>query len=336
MKVHLLYRNRDFDFQAPLPWSAEALIKDLELGTLFGAMAQDDEFLFEAIRQVFLTGFETQIGTIRYRQEILQDCLKQPRAVRELYALAGEAMELSKKQYIGFLVHNPDAVLWGAIDHMKTFLGVIRKLRGFADSHAGSFDSEGWNAFFSRLQQELDDEYLAGIERHLGVLRFRHQLVLSAELGAGNKGDRYLLHRPGSHRGTWLERLILWLKTFFGWRNSPGAYGFSLHPNDESGARALSELRNRAISDAARTLAQARDNVRDFFTALQKELAFYVGCLNLQKQLDDMGEPLCFPVPEAFAPRRLSFRGLYDVCLSLRMKRRVVGNDAGADGKDLV
>ena len=47
---------------------------------------------------------------------------------------------------------------------------------------------------------------------------------------------------------------------------------------------------------------------------------------------------MCFPEPAAAdGPTRLSFHGLYDVCLSLRLDRgRAVGNDACADGKTLV
>jgi len=48
------------------------------------------------------------------------------------------------------------------------------------------------------------------------------------------------------------------------------------------------------------------------------------------------GEPTCVPVLAPAEERRLAFRGLYDVALTLTVDRRVVGNDARADGKDLV
>jgi len=69
---------------------------------------------------------------------------------------------------------------------------------------------------------------------------------------------------------------------------------------------------------------------------LRTELAFYVGCLNLQERLSSKGEPTCFPLPVSSSERRHSFAGLYDVCLSLRLDQRVVGNDADANNKDLV
>jgi DNA mismatch repair ATPase MutS len=45
---------------------------------------------------------------------------------------------------------------------------------------------------------------------------------------------------------------------------------------------------------------------------------------------------MCTPVPLGSDALALSFKGIYDVCLALRSKTRVVGNEANADGKSLV
>jgi DNA mismatch repair ATPase MutS len=49
-----------------------------------------------------------------------------------------------------------------------------------------------------------------------------------------------------------------------------------------------------------------------------------------------MGEPVSFPLPVVVNERRHSFNGLYDICLALTMKQKVVGNEVNADNKDLV
>jgi DNA mismatch repair ATPase MutS len=69
---------------------------------------------------------------------------------------------------------------------------------------------------------------------------------------------------------------------------------------------------------------------------LRAEVAFYIGCLNLHAQLQQMGEPTCLPVPARAGDRKLSFSGLYDVPLALSAGQRVVGNDLGANDKGLV
>ncbi|MDA8123058.1 MAG: DNA mismatch repair protein MutS [Deltaproteobacteria bacterium] len=339
MKARLLYQDQDMDLKSPLPWNAEALVKDLELDTLFHAMARSDDFVREVTRRVVLSGAENDVETIRYRRGVLRDCLNHPGVVRDLYAVAAEAAEHEKKIFFGnTLMRYPDWVLRRSIDLSEMFLVTIKKLRKIVELHADKFSSEGWTAFFATLQEELTDEYLVRAHDHVKQLKFRSGMLLGAGLGKGNMGTRYALHiPPRTSRGKWewLKSFVPeWLKRLLPQR--PPVLGFSLHPRDESGARALRELENRGIAGVANTLAQSTDNIRGFFDKLRSELAFYVGCVNLHEQLSRKGEPICLPLPVAVDKRRLSFRGLYDVCLALSVDRRVVGNTANADEQNVV
>jgi DNA mismatch repair ATPase MutS len=103
-----------------------------------------------------------------------------------------------------------------------------------------------------------------------------------------------------------------------------------------NGGRALEELREKGINQVASVMAQSADHIDNFFKMLRIELAFYIGSLNLYEQLTQMGEAVTFPQPVALNERRHTFQGLYDVCLALTMKQKIVGNDGNADKKDLV
>jgi MutS domain V len=327
MKAHLLYSNRDFDVERPSPWNEEALTRDLTLNTLFEAMAKGDKFVLEIARKVILSGFDNDLDTIRRRQDILSDCLNQPAVVRELYAIAVEAVERQRKHYLGALSRYPDWVLRLSIELMESLLGVVRKLREIADLHAHEFVSEGWTEFFAMVKRELSDDYFAEVHYHLAQLKFRKGVLISAQLGKGNKGSCYLLRRPPPEEGNWLTRLLVWPRP---------PYSFSLDPRDEGGARALSDLQDRGISLVAKALAQSADHVSSFFDMLRKELAFYLGCVNLHEELLRKAAPTCAPSPMGAEQRRLSFQGLYDVSLALSLDQRVVGNDANADMQDLL
>lgn len=327
MKAFLMYRERDFDLQANLPPHAQALTQDLELNTLFNAMALGDKFLFEVAKRAVLSGFQTDLDTILYRQHILQDCLRNASIVRNMYAIAVEAIEGEKKNYLGLLSKYPDALLRRSIEVLQMFVGMLKKLRQVADEHAGKFASEGFTVFFAMLDKELDDDYFASIQDHLRTLRFRDGVLMSAKLGKGNKGTHYTLRKPQDKDASWIERVF---------SERPPAYTFRIDDRDESGARSLSELKDRGIHLVANALAQSVDHILSFFNMLRTELAFYVGCLNLDERLVQMGEPVTFPQPAAPGERRLVFRGLYDVCLALTMNQAVVGNDVDAEGKDLV
>ena len=92
MKAHLLHEAQDFDFAAGLPPGHEALIQDLELTNCFESMASGDEFLIEVSRKVLLASLHDP-QAIRYRQQVLADCLAQPEIIREMYAVAVGALQ---------------------------------------------------------------------------------------------------------------------------------------------------------------------------------------------------------------------------------------------------
>jgi DNA mismatch repair ATPase MutS len=325
MKAFLLYPNQDFDLQQPLPVQAPALTQDLELGTLFAAMAHGDPFVLEVVKKVILSSL-TDLDIIQYRQQIVQDCLKNPAIVREIYLLAGEAIAREKKVW-GIFRDYPSGILYRAVEVLEILVDVLKKLRQVADSHAATFESVGFTTLFAMLQKELDDEYFARVQEHLKALKFRNGVLMSAKLGKGNKGADYILRKvagkgPGWFKGIFAER--------------PPTYSFVIADRDESGAQALSELKDRGINLIANALAQSTDHILSFFTMLRTELAFYVGCLNVYDRLAQGGAPVAMPVPVASSERRQVFKELYDVCLALTMKRQVIGNEGKAEGKSLV
>lgn len=326
MKAYLMYKDKDFDLKCKLPSSEQALTEDLALDTLLNAMALGDSFLFEVARKAMLSSL-TDPDAILYRQNILRDCLKHASIVRDIYATAIEAIQREKKDYWSFFAGHPASILHRAVDVLQLFVGMLKRLRAVADEHAEKFDSEGFARFFAMLKGELSDEYFARIEEHLEALKFRGGVLISAELGKGNKGIHYVLRKPHDKKRNWIERI-------FG--EKPPGYTFQLHPRDEGGARALSELADRGLNPVANALAQSTDHILSFFQMLRTELAFYIGCLNLHERLAQKGEPTCFPVPTASGERKHSFLGLYDISLALSVAQRVVGNDVNADDKDLV
>ncbi|MCL4561364.1 MAG: DNA mismatch repair protein MutS [Chloroflexi bacterium] len=310
-----------------LPWNEAALIQDLELDTLFNAMALGDKFLLEAAKTAILSGVNNDLGTILYRQDILKDCLRNPAIVKEIYAIAVDAIEQERKNYLPVFSRYPGGILHRSVEVLQMFMDMLKKLRKIADQNRVHFESEGFLTFFAMLQRELDDDYFALVQEHLHILQFRGGVSISAGLGKGNKGAHYVLRKPPARKQTWRERI-------FGPKIE--AYSFTIAERDEVGARALTELKDRGINLVANALAQSNDHILSFFNLLRTELAFYMGCLNLHGQLTQKGEPTCFPLPTAPDERRHSFKGLYDVCLSLSLPEGVVGNGLDADDKNLV
>jgi hypothetical protein len=321
-----MYPDRDFDIEHPLPWNALDLAQDLELNALFTAMSREDKFLYEVTRRAVFSSI-SDIATIRYRQAILADCLAYPDALRQMYAIAVEAEEGKRGYYWISSGRYPSSTLTGAVGLLEFCVGILRKLRKATDAYHEAFRSPGFKTLCATLKEELSDDYFDVVEAHLKRLKFKGGALISARLGAGNKGVDYILRRPNHPDRNWFERL-------FG--GGPDAYSYQLHPRDEAGARALSSLRDRGLNRVANAAALAADHILSFLKLLRAELGFYVACLNVHTKLIEKGEPICFPDVSESNIRRHWFKGLYDVSLALTISDRVVGNDVDADDSEVV
>jgi hypothetical protein len=323
-----MHSDRDFDLDQAPPPNEEALRQDLELDTLLAAMAAGDGFLRDVARIAILSSLADPEAIV-YRQQILADCLEHPAIAREIYDLVVETIEARRSVlFFGYRGATPDTLLSGAVRMLELLVDALERLRQIADQHAGELRSKGFQRFFAMLAAELDDDYFDTVKDHLRRLRFRQGVLISARLGRGNTGVDYTLRRPNQTKRSWLERIPI--------GRDRDAYTFQIADRDEAGARALAELRSRGIDLVANALAQSTDHILSFFGVLRAELGFYIACLNLHERLAARGRRVCFPIPSPVGDATLSGRGIYDVCLSLTMDRRVVGNDLAADRKPLV
>lgn len=326
MKARLMFRAADFDVAQSLPANAEQLTHDLDLDTLLQAMANGDELIESVSRAALLNGL-SEPSEIAYRQEILSDCIRQSEVVRQMYALAVQAVRERQKMFWFVSRGSPARMMSQSPDVIALYMGYLKLLRTLVDTHSGEFTSEGWTTLFRVLERDLSDDYFQLIDDHLRQLKFKDGTLISADLSFGNTGTNFVLRDSRRAKQTIRERLGV------GGRKS---YSFEIAPRDEAGSKILEDLMNRGVNTAANSLAQAADHLSNFFIMLRTELAFYLGCLNLRERLANIGEPMCTPEAHPWSPARFTFTGLYDVCLALRSNRAVVGNDANADRRNLI
>jgi hypothetical protein len=324
-------------------------------------MAQGDEFVLETVRTVALCSL-VKPDEILYRQRILADSTAHVATVQELYALVGKTLAAERRIWGGLLDDYAEGLLHRSVAVLELLSEYLKKVRRIADrqgahERGGKFHSEGFSALFSMLSRELDDDFLKSLDRHLKHLTFDDGVSMSAVLGEASESPSYVLleprpatwyrfvadrmddvrtvntspHQPAKARGSTLSPTLALMPLL---AQRPGDRQESSAEEDRS--KALSDLRGWGISSVAISLAQAADSILAFLRSLRFELAFYIGCLNLQEQLAGMGQPVCTPEPLPAGDPKMRGQGLYDVCLSLSMRARVVPNDFDADGKTLV
>lgn len=327
MKPHLLYKDKDFNIKAILPWNAAILTSDLELEVLFDCMSANDELLAEVVKKVIHTSAGNNVATILYRQAILKDCISLREIVQEIYTLSISAIESRKSSWLGIFTSHPTSVLSASVSMMRVYADYLRRLRTIADEHYNKFQSEGFLQFMGTLQIELDDAYFGAINDNLTQLSLKSGMLAGVHLVDANKGADYSLQPYEGKKRRWWHR-------FFPPKIE--GYYFNIHPRDESGVRALQQIEDEIVNRVGNALAQSNDHILQFFTLLQQELAFYLGCLNLYDRLGELREPVTFPMVMPLGSFTHYAKNLYDPCLALSMAKQVVGNDLNADQRRLV
>ena len=319
MKAHLMFKDRDFDLDLPASFADDDLVTDLQLAPLFDAVRQRDSLILEAFQAAFFSSLHRPEQII-YRQNILQDCVRNPEIVRQLYDLANETIHRQQKERLWFTTQFLGNLFTNSVGMLQMLTGMLRQLREIGEKHQAEFTSEGFTHLFTMLRKELDDDYFALISEHLSELKFRDGTLISARLGHYNQGVDYVLRRKQKHHF---------------WRRWVFAPSFTLNLLDSNGGADFTQRSHRALNETANALAQSADHVLSFFKMLRNELAFYIGCLSLHEKLQQKGKPLCFPLPLEQTDRRRSFKGLYDISLALTFEGEITGNDLDAKQQSL-
>lgn len=312
-----MFSDRDFEIKPQMCFGWETLSADLELNHLLKAMSRGDEIIKDACQAALFCPL-TEKEEILYRQAAVNDALRNPEAVRKLYEIIADTFIHKKKTWSWLSNSYLSSTFSSAVNLLKIYTKTLMDFRSIADDGISKFSSEAFSTLFTMLQQELTDDYLEEIKTHLYELNQHDGTLISVGLGDWNQGVDYILRRK--------TRKNFWLR----WTFAPS---FSIAPRDDSGLIDLGKRRDRAINEVTNALAQAAEHLESFFTLLQRELAFYVGCINLCDTLKTLNMPICFPNIMQIECEDRTWAGLYDVSLALIKKDSVVGNELSSEGK---
>ncbi len=314
MKAHLMSPEEDFDPNAAEPSFTEDVEQDLQLDYLWDAMGGGDAFLRAVGRAAVLAPVRDP-EVIRYRQRSLDDCQRHPKQVRQLYQIAVEALTLRRDIFMMPLRNHPEMELHYAVKLLTELAGKLDQLRAFRSVIDDAFTSLAFRRLSESICHELSDDYMDMLRHALHDLEFPNGLMISAGIGSGGQVAGQVLRRGKDENRHLFDRTPLKRPTF----------SFTLPDRDETGARALSELRDRSVNDVANAASQAADHVQAFFASLRAEVGFFLAADNLTVALNQVGAPVCTPDP--LASDTTTTDGLYDPCLALRTGTAPVGND---------
>ena len=285
MRVHLLFPDRDAPRTGALPPGAGDLIADLDLAPILAAMVPGKQL--DKLCPAVLLNPLTDPEPIRWRQAVLADVLADPSGMRQLFDLAGRALESQRGSWL-WSGRTADSALARAVHGLAELLPLLSELAGLAAAQLGVVRSPGLRQLYQRLVDDLDADYLHRVRTLLGQLRLPSGVTARAHIAADGMLGGFEVLAPPEGRRSW------WAVLGFA---PPGRLHFTLADRDESGARALGELRNDALHEVAAIAARANGHVMGFFQQLQWEAGFYVGCRQLYDRLRTAEVTVCWPDP---------------------------------------
>lgn len=323
MRVRLLEPESPFAMDSRLPWNASDLDRDLALGPVFRAMAGDDATIDRVARAVVLGAAADSPVTVRHRQAVLADARANPGLVRELYRLADRAVGSSSGRRSGLNARRAGVRLQSATELLERYLDALAVMQGVAERYRQSVNSRGLTELLETLCVAVTPDGLRAMRTLLQDASLQNGVMVAAGLGPGNRIADASLRRPPSGTMSGFRRLM-----------GRGRRGIDhrIDDHDTHGRRALRELRDAQLQPLAESLARTAHDVRVFLEQLRRELAFYVGALNLADALAARAVPTAVPEVRLAQEGCWRVQELVDLALVLTGSQPVVGNDVIADG----
>jgi len=323
MKVQLLFKNKDISKNAKVCFGYNFLIQDLALNPIIETMARDDLIIKQTVTEILGTPL-TNIDEIKYRQEILTDSLNNKSTLLKMYAIATNALKEQKRMQFWISDKYINGVLISSIDLLKTYVQKLAIIRNLLQNKDLQFKSIGFIRFITMIKSEIDDSYIKKALEELDEFRKyitdKEGLLISASLGSFCQGINYVLQKKDKNH---FKRT---------WKN---AKRFTIGERDTAAKKDLSDRKDRATVECANILGNTSANIFAFFEQLQKELSFYVGCINLENKMHEYNMPVCIPTITNQTIFSRSWNQLYDIGLVIIQKAPVITNSCDTSNTNL-
>ncbi|MBO6207469.1 MAG: hypothetical protein J6O73_11070 [Lachnospiraceae bacterium] len=364
MKVFLLYKDRE-KAEKEMYYDTVSIVKDLGLKTIFLNAAKrlvyegkkiknletEDPFLMDTLKTVMMTPLATA-EEIRYRQEIINDCIFHEELIRSLYetcknvqlksdALIREHRDKSTKG-------NPVTKLISEIRVLHLLQDSLSSIRRLLEEQKERFTSEGLIGFQEAFLKAWPKEREEFVRSALADISFytcgaedadqgrnrlvRPRIVLECGLEDGLKFSTMKLEElsSGSTRFVKPGGTLYKIQEYF---NSRVQDSFSTTEDERINEQAH-QLEYGIVSFVVEELKGELMGFKPFFDKLRYQTAFYLAAVQLVRHFERIRMQWCFP--QVSDRRDLKFADLKEPVLGLSRLDDVVGNDCELKQKDLV
>lgn len=293
----------------------------------------------------------TDEATLRYRQDVLADCLENPAFTAGLSELLPQIRGLQNTVRDIRARRNQVSLVLSRLSELENYIECLCALDALLQKRLKTLKATAWRRLADELQRIVKEPAFRQMTEELPNLRAEIRQIVSVTIGVNLSPDlkpvaaTLLSLNKQRFRGPRFFRKLWGIDDEADWRGisalreSPDAgryrngsiLGERREMLDRLASNALFSDLGKVLDDVIRPISRALErytHVRSsLLRALEPEIAFYVGGARLVSGLRERGLPLCRPVLLPAAERRLEARGLYNIDLALRLSRQQADGD---------
>ena len=306
----------------------------------------------------------TDEETLRYRQDVLEDCLANPALCEGLRPLLPQLRNLHNTVRDIRARRNQVSLVLSRLTELEDYIECVTALESLLRKHTAALKARAWLDLARELTRIVSEPAFVQMTEELPQLRAEIRQVVSVTIGINLSPDlkpvaatllsisKERFHGPRFFRKLWGIDEKADRRGISTLHESPEAQPYrngSLLSErrdmlDRLAANVLFSDLGSVLDDVIRPIARALERYTQIrsglLRALEPEIAFYVGAASLVNALRDRGLPFCRPRLLPTEERRLEARALYNLDLALRLARQqregdlkahIVGNDVSFD-----
>jgi hypothetical protein len=287
----------------------------------------------------FLLALTTDSDVIRYRQELLEDCLRAPEVLNTLQTLQPALAEIG---HLGGPISADQTPLYRAVYRMtelELYTDCIQKLWGTLSAHRERLHSAGLLRLLDYLTAVRSQPTFLQMSKELPKLRARFDTIAGISIGINLDAGLHpveatllSIHNKPFRKGTFLGKL-------FGEGSREDEKGIAplhilpfkqvvgIHAVVASANREDQELHplfmdlDHILRETTRPIAQALTQFLQINTlplaGLGDEVLFYLNGIRMVKGLIDAGLPVCRPEIAPLEERTCEIDGLYSILMAM-------------------
>ena len=357
--IDLLYPSNEKREEArkrrnKLPPQIDDLISDMMLDTLAKLICNSNAYKMQQI----LTELCTDIETINYRLDIIDDLLSMPELVDTLKKIVRIMIDNDKGNIYGLLTPDSFTTLDSAVTAFEAYIQCIDYMHTFDQKRGGSAKSAGVRKMLDFFERCYNDKHYKSLCEDIKELREKIKGRIKSVLVAINLDEALvpisagiveILDKEYTKKPTVLDRIIYHGAKF----NDNNVIGglrerYEYEGNDKNSKDRIVNASEKALfaelDKYTKKYVELIDEALDEYRAIgfkdvysiEYQLDYYTGIIAMIKNVRAKGLEMCRPKLLPASERRAVIKGIFDPVyfseaavynLSHKEKREVVTND---------